>query len=148
MRLCEIQSRTFTWDEKRSLAGGIELHLDRHVLDAADEAGAQAGNRTRQLRVLHSFDYLAEDCFQLQPREVGPEAEMLADSERDVRIRVAPDVEFERFVEHFLVTVRRGIEQADGFSSRDLLAADLGVFRRSARELDHRRGPSHDLFDG
>src|SRR5262249_8995597 len=93
-----------------SVSRRVQLHLDGHVLDAADEARTQARNRARQLRVLHPLDDLAEDCFQLQPRQIGTEAEMLADSQPTMRILVAADVEFERFVEHFLRTVSRGIE--------------------------------------
>ena len=55
---------------------------------------------------------IAEDDFQLQPREVCAEAEMLADPECEMRIRVTTNVELERLIEDFFVAVRRRIEQA------------------------------------
>jgi hypothetical protein len=38
---------------------------------------------------------------------------MLADSEREKRVRIAPDVELERLIEDVLVSVGRRVEQAD-----------------------------------
>src|SRR5271169_3916541 len=72
---------------------------------------------------------------------------MLTDAERDMRIRIAADVELERILENFLVAIGRRIEQAYRFAGFDLLAANLGIFGSGARELNHRRRPSHDLFD-
>ena len=42
---------------------------------------------------------------QFEPREIGPEAEMLADTERDVRVGIARDVELERLLENIFVAM-------------------------------------------
>src|SRR5208282_6834631 len=113
-------------------------------LDSADEARAQPLDRSGQLDVIQALCELTEDHLQLEPGKIGPQAEVLADSKRQMRVRVARDVEAERSVEDFLIAVGRGIEQAQRLAGLYFLAADLGVFRGGARELDHRRGPSHD----
>src|SRR6185503_670035 len=78
---------------------------------------------------------------------VRAEAEVLADPETDVPVWMAVDREAERIVEHLLVAVRRGIEQAQVVARADLFAADLDVLGGGAAELDHGRGPAHDLLD-
>src|SRR5271167_2328757 len=72
---------------------------------------------------------------------------MLSDAEREMRIRIAADVEFERLVEYVLITAGRRIEQADRFTGANLLSAHDGVAGGRARELDHRGGPAHDFLD-
>ena len=46
-----------------------------------------------------------------------------------------------------LVAVGRVVEHHDLVAGLDLLAADDGVARRGAAEVDHRRRPAHDLLD-
>jgi hypothetical protein len=88
----------------------IHLEANRQVLDAPDEAGTQAFHRTRQFGERKPLRELTEDNLQLEPREVSPEAEVLADSERYVQVWIAPDVEIERLVEDLFVAIRRWIE--------------------------------------
>src|SRR5712691_4119094 len=97
----------------RSIPLRPELVPNRHVLDAANEARAQPLHRSGQLRVIEALGEIAEDDFQLEPREVSAEAEMLADPECEMWIRVTSNVELEGLIEDFFVAVRRRIEQAD-----------------------------------
>src|SRR5258707_1164669 len=96
----------------RSIPLRLEFVSDWHVLDATDEARAQPLHRSGQLRVIEALGEIAEDDFQLQPREVSAEAEMLADPECEMRIWVTSNVELERLIEDFSVAVRGRIEQA------------------------------------
>src|SRR5438874_556503 len=66
--------------------GPIQLMPDLHMLDAADEARAQALDRPGQIGMLQALRQLPEDDLELEPREVGAQAEMLADAECDMRI--------------------------------------------------------------
>jgi hypothetical protein len=52
-----------------------------------------------------------------------------------------------RFGEDALIPVRRAVEQPELVAGFDLLAGDFGVLGGEARELQHRRGPSHELLD-
>ena len=80
--------------------------------------------------------------------QVGAEAEVrAAAAERDVRVRVAGDVEHERVVPHLLVAVGRDVPDDDPVARLDLPAADLGVDGRGAAEVQHRRRPAQDLLD-
>src|SRR5579864_996424 len=72
---------------------------------------------------------------------------MLADPERDVRVRIAADVELERALEDFFVAISRGIEQAHRLTGANLLPANLGVRACGPRELDDRGRPADDLLD-
>ena len=82
----------------------------------------------------------------LEPRQIGAETEVLADSEADVRIGRAVDLERVGVFEHGLVSVRRGIEQTEVLAGRDLLAVQLEILDGRPAELDHRRGPADDLL--
>src|SRR5208282_4267560 len=110
---------TSRWEQ--SILRGVQLHLDRHVLDASDKARSQALHRSRKLGIIEPVDELAKNPFQLQARQVRAQAEVLSDAECDVRIRIAPDVEFERLCEHFFIPIRRGIKQANRFARANLL---------------------------
>src|SRR5205814_8928187 len=53
----------------------------RHVLDAADEVGAQPLWLARQRDLFKAVEQLIEHDAQLEPREAGAQAEVLADAE-------------------------------------------------------------------
>ena len=73
---------------------------------------------------------------------------MLSDSEREVIVGAAMDVETLRLVEDLLVVVRRGVPERDLLALPDLLATDLGILVRRAPEVVHGRGVAQDLLDG
>ena len=75
---------------------------------------------------------MAEDRLDLDAREVRAEAEVLAEAEREVRVRAPIDAERERVVEHVLVAVRRREVQRE-------LVAGRGSARRGPRSLRSRR---------
>ena len=59
------------------------------------------------LERLQTREQVAEDRLELDARDVRAHAEVLAEAEREVRVRAAIDPERERIVEHLLVAVRR-----------------------------------------
>ena len=61
---------------------------------------------------------------------------------------LARDVEAAGVGEHVLVAVGGRVEHHDLVALADLLAADLGVARGGAPEVDHRRHPPQHLLDG
>ena len=78
-------------------------------------------------------EQVPEDRLELDAGEVRAHAEVLAEPEREVRVRAAVDAERERIVEHLLVAVRRREVQ------RELIAgADRA--RRAPRSPRSRRG--------
>jgi hypothetical protein len=119
---------------------------DRHVLHAAHQVGADPLRRARELRVLDALEQLREQDAQLEPRQRGAQAEVLADAEGEVRVRGAVDAEGVRIGEHLFVAVRGGVEHRHRLALRDALAAQRVVGGGGAREVDHRRGPAQDLL--
>src|SRR5262249_18719200 len=92
------------------------------VLQASVDRRAQALHGSRRLERLQAREQVAEDGLELNPRDVGAHAEVLADAECEVRVRSAVDAERERVHEDRLVAIRRRPEQ------RQLLAgADHGI---------------------
>src|SRR5208282_4971695 len=111
-----------TFDEDGgTLTPRVEFVTDRHVLDTADEARAQPRHWSRQFCVLEAFRKRCKDHFQFQPRQIRPETEMLTDSECQMRVRIAADVELERLIENILVAVGRRMEQAHRLAGANLL---------------------------
>ena len=101
--------------------------------------------RAGQLDRHEALRPLAPEHPQIEAREVRAEAEVLADAEAEVRVRVAVDAEGERVLEDVLVAVGRRVEERQRVALADLLAAQLVVARRGAREVVDRRRPAHDL---
>ena len=99
------------------------------------------------LERLQPREQVPEDRLELDPRDVRAHAEVLAEAEREVRVRVAVDPERERIVEHLFVAVRRREEQRDLLARADRLAAHLAVLGGDAREVDDRAHPAQDLLD-
>ena len=121
----------------------------RHALDAVDEVRAQHLRRAGDLEVGQAREDLAEHHAHLAAREVGAEAVVRAGAaEADVLVRRARHVE--------AVGTGRTRPRRDSPSctrarpSRRRVIfwpAELGVARRGAAEVDHRRRPAHDLLD-
>src|SRR5215469_16386940 len=97
--------------------------------------------------MLQALREFAKNYFQLEAREVRPEAKVLAYSKCQMRIRIAPDIKLERFLEHVFVAISRWIEQAHRLPCSNFLPANSGVPSRSARELNDRGGPPHYFLD-
>ena len=75
---------------------------------------------------------MPQDHLDLDAREVRADAEVLAEPEREVRVRAAVDAERERVVEHVLVAVRRREVQRE-------LVAGADRLRRAPRSPRSRR---------
>ena len=67
----------------------------------------QAPRRRREFDVADGREQLLEEQPEAEPGEVGAEAEVLADAERELQVRRALDPEAVRIVENGRVTVRR-----------------------------------------
>ncbi len=92
-------------------------------------------------------EQVAEDRLDLDAREVRAQADVLAEAEREVRVRAAVDAERERIVEDVFVAVRRREVQRELVAGRDRDAAHLAVLGRDAREVADRADPAQDLLD-
>src|SRR5581483_4560821 len=95
------------WTKRKSGGFGAHLVADGHVLDAAHEARAHPRNRASQFHTVHPRRDLAEDHLQLKTRQIGAQTVVFADTKRQVIVGMAPDVEFKRLLEHFLVAIGR-----------------------------------------
>ena len=121
--------------------------VERQVLDAAVDDRAQALDRPRHLERLQAREQVAEDRLELDPRDVRAHAEVLAEAEREVRVRTAIDAERERIVEHLLVAVRRREVERDLLAGADRRAPHLAVLGGGAGEVADRADPAQDLLD-
>src|SRR5438445_949360 len=118
---------------------------DGHVLDAADEVGAEPGRRAGELDVGQAAEQLLEHDPDLQAREVGAEAEVGADPEAEVVVRMPSDVEAVGMGEVLLVAVRGAVPERHPLVFADGLAVDLRVVHRGAHEVHDRGDPAHHL---
>src|ERR1700722_3015635 len=109
------------------------------MFDAADQAGAHPLWRAGQFDRFNPFGELAEHRLQFQSGQVSAETEMLADTEREMMIRIAPDIEGIRVCEDLFVAVGRRVEQGENLILLDLLPVQLGMEISAAGELDHGR---------
>src|SRR5215471_16111440 len=121
--------------------------LDRETLDAADEVRGEPLDRAGELDLLEARQEVTIGHLELEPRHVGAGAEVLADAEGEVTVRVAVDAEAVRVLEDLLVAVRRGVEERDDVAAADALPAQLDVGRGGAGEVDDRARPAQDLLD-
>ena len=74
-------------------------------------------------------------------------AEVLAEAERQMRVRAAIDAKRERVVEYVFVAVGRREVERDLVTGADLHAADFAVFGGDPREVADRCDPAQDLLD-
>ncbi len=100
------------------------------------------------LERLQPREQVTEDRLELDARDVCAHAEVLAEAEREMRVRAAIDAERERVVEHLLVAVRRREVQRHLLPRPDRHAAHLAVLGRGPGEVADRAGPAQDLLDG
>ena len=112
------------------------------TIELRRSTGPDTSNDSRRV------EQVAEDRLELDAREVCAHAEVLAEAEREVRVRAAIDAERERIVEHLLVAVRRREVQRQLLARADRLAAHLAVLGRGAREVADRADPAQDLLHG
>jgi hypothetical protein len=83
------------------------------------------------------FGQRAENHLEFKAREVGAEAEVLADPERKMRIRITFDSEPERFIENVLVAVGRGGNKYERVALFDFLRVARSPRSRPARTATH-----------
>ena len=100
-----------------------------------------------QLDVLDGGEQFGEQQAQGEPGEVRSEAEVLADSEGELRVRRAVDVEGVGVVEYRRIAVRPGVPHQHLVALRDLLASDLDVGGGRSTEVMDRRLPTQYLLD-
>ncbi len=89
----------------------------------------------------------SKNTLALEARQVGAEAEVLADAEREVRVGRAVDVEAVRVVEHGLVAVRRRVVHEHLVAGGDLGVVEHGVGGGGAPEVVERVLVAEDLLD-
>src|SRR4029450_5039717 len=128
--------------------GSSDPPSHRRVLDAPDEARPHPLDRPRELAALEALAELSEGVPQLEAREVGAQADVLAHAKADVRVRLAIDAEGERIEEDVLVAIRRGVEEARRLPLADGLPTQLVVAGGRAGELDDRSRPADHFLDG
>ena len=120
---------------------------NRQSLQATDETRLESVDGSRELDFVDARKQVAVGHFHFQPREMRAQAEVLADAERDVTVRLAIDSEGVGILEDLFVPIRRGIEESDRLSRLDDLVTQRVILGRGPAEMDDRRGPAHDLFD-
>ena len=91
---------------------------------------------------------MAKNRFELNAGEVRAHAEMLAEAEREMRVRAAIHAEGERVVEDLLVAVRRREIDRHPIPSADLHAAHFAILGCRPREVADRAHPAEDLLHG
>src|SRR3954468_19696341 len=111
------------------------------MLDTSVDCRLQTLHRTRELEPVETFEHVPKNRFELDAGEMTAHAHVLAESEREMRVRMAVDAERERVVEHGLVAVRGREVQGDLVAGTDRHAPDLAVGDRGAREVADRRDP-------
>ena len=140
-------------------SGRDALHLgvegDGHGLDAVHQARARVPDFTGEARVAQARNHFLEDHAQLEPCQVRPETEVLADAERTVLVVEvrhalgAPHVEIHRVVtENALVVVDGVVVQDDLVALADPVAGELDVFHRGAAHQDERGVVAQDFLAG
>src|SRR5262249_9360731 len=121
---------------------------EREMLQPSVDRGAEALHGSRRLEPLEPREEMAEDDLELDPCDVSAHAEVVADAEREMRIRSAIDTERERIRENLLVAVRRCPEQRHLLARADLSPTYLAVLGRGAREMRDRPDPAPDSLRG
>src|SRR4051794_18546948 len=105
------------------------------LLDAVEPGRAQPPGLAGQPDVGDDVGDGVEDQVQLQPGQVGAQAEVRpAAAEAQVRVGVAEDVELLGAVEDLGVVVGRAVEDPDALARGDLHPAELGVLGGGALE--------------
>src|SRR5207244_9580229 len=120
----------------------------RHAFDAVDEVRAQALDPAVELHVGEAPEQLLEHDLDLEPREVRPQAEVVAEAEGEVLVRRSADVEPVRVREDVLVPVGRAVPEGHLVVLTDRLAVELRVVRHRAAEVHEGRDPAEHLLDG
>src|SRR5450631_744868 len=119
---------------------------ERQVLDAAVDDRGQTLDRSRHLERLQPRQQVTENRLELDPGDVRAHAEVLAEAEREMRVRAAIDSELERVVEHLLVAVRRREVQRNLLARVDRGPPHLAILGGGAREVADRADPAQDLL--
>ncbi|MFT3801018.1 MAG: hypothetical protein QM766_07340 [Burkholderiaceae bacterium] len=107
----------------------------------------RAHDRPADLDVRQARQQFGEEHAGFEPGQVGAQAEVSAVAERQMPVGLAGDVELVGTLEHRLVAVGRGEADQDLVAGADLAAAQLGIGRRGAPELDDRRREAQHLLD-
>lgn len=124
-----------------------ELVPNREALHAANKARVQAVDGTRELDFGDSRKKVAVSDLHLHSSKMSAQAEMLSNSEPDMAIRLAVDLEVPRIFEDFFVAIRRGVVERDGLAFEDRLIPKLIVLGRRSSKMNDRRRPPSDFFD-
>lgn len=124
-----------------------ELVANWEALHAANEARVQAVDGTRKLDFGDSRKKVAVSDLHLHSSKMSAQAEVLPNSEPDMAIRLAIDLEGPRIFEDFFVAIRRGVVERDGLTFEDRLISKLIVLGRRPPKMNDRRRPPSDFFN-
>ena len=108
---------------------------------------ARTGSPTRR-RPGRLLEQEAQHLDHLQPGQLGTQAEVRADAERDVGVRVPQQVQPMRIIEHRGIAVGGAEPDHDLVARPDLLVAQRGVAGGGASELLNGRHVAQQLVDG
>src|ERR1700687_2175096 len=125
---------------------GAEAHT--HFLHSIDEGRPQSAWWRGELDVVHAHEDTPKDFVQLQACQCCPETIMLADTERQMVVRIAADVEGVRSIEDLFVAVRRRVPNDELLVLSDLLAANFRVGGALTAEIVDGGRIAQDFFDG
>src|SRR5450631_4606263 len=87
--------------------------LEWQMLQRVVQVRTLPARRPGELDHRESVEELDEEDAPLEPGEVDTETEMLSDPKRQLRIRVASNIELVRVSEDLLVAVRRRVDHRD-----------------------------------
>src|SRR5437764_14727118 len=90
---------------------------------------------------------LVEERGRLEPGEVGAEAEVRPDAERELRVRLPAEIEPVGVGEDGLVAVRRGVVEDDLVAGAHLPAFELDAAGRGAAEIQHGGDTAQERLD-
>src|SRR5579859_3548668 len=104
--------------------------LERQIGQAQQAVVIGPRQRPRHLEARKAVEQLLEHSFEFQPREVRAEAEMSAQPEADVKVRITRKVEAKRLRENVRVAIRRHLPHRYLLPLPDRTSAQLDVARR------------------
>src|SRR5262245_11204021 len=126
----------------RSAVSSAQYQAHRKCADTADERRLDTARPAGRHDPLSPTQQLREQRAHLHPRQLLPDADMRAASERDMPVRLAIDHECIGVLKHRLVTVAGMKEQRQRLAGTDRLAVELRIARGGAHEVTYRRGPA------
>ena len=132
------RSKSTTTLQLISFSGWSAVEDDRHGFDAGHHVLADALDVADDVEAGEPPQELGDHDARFAAGEVGAEAEVLGEPERDVRDRASASRRASRRAPDVVVTVRRRVEEAEVVALVDLLPVDLDVVERGAAHVGDR----------